>query len=139
MLRVRTSAYIDECRAKVAKDLAAYRKFVKASAADDAAVAAFAPVFFNNLVFALDGFFLHRQRSVEGKDGNPINEVRVLCASLLGNGSKMGSDSTIKMDPSKSVLGYAPGDTISLTEKDFKALSGAYFDEVVRRYASAGR
>ena len=129
-----TQEYIDACRKSIAADIAAYRRFIKASGAARDAVSAFEPTFFNNLIFALDGYFLHRQRSVEGKDGNPINEVRVLCSSMLNNGAKMRTDATIKMKPDSSVLGYATGDPIRLTEKDFSRLSDAYFDEISRRF-----
>ena len=48
-----------------------------------AAVDAFVPRFFNGLVLQLDYSFVHRTRNLEGKDGNPLNEVRVLCSSLF--------------------------------------------------------
>jgi hypothetical protein len=33
--------------------------------------------------------FLHRLRVIEGKDGNSLNEGRVLCNSILLNGGKL--------------------------------------------------
>jgi len=35
-------------------------------------------VFFNDLVLVLKTSFVHGQRGMEDKDGNPLNEVRVL-------------------------------------------------------------
>jgi len=37
------------------------------------------------MVLVLDSSFSHRQRTMELKDGNPLNEVRVLCNSILEN------------------------------------------------------
>jgi hypothetical protein len=45
--------------------------------------------FFNSQVLLLDHMFVHRLAGIEGKDGNPINEVRVLCNSLLLNKGKL--------------------------------------------------
>jgi len=95
--------YVDDCRKKVAAQVAAYRRMAKA-AGPSTALEAFEPVFFNNMVLVLDTFFTHRLRGKEGKDGNPLNEVRVLCASLMSNGDVMTADKTIKMKPETSVL-----------------------------------
>jgi hypothetical protein len=40
-------------------------------------------------VLLLDHMFVHRLSGAEGKDGNPLNEVRVLVNSLLYNGGKL--------------------------------------------------
>ena len=58
--------------------------------------------------------FLHRLTGIEGKDGNPLNEVRVLCNSILPNQGKLQVDklpgwpnsagASIKLPPEKSVL-----------------------------------
>lgn len=79
-----TQKYIDECRSRVAAQVSAYQTLV-ASARNqavtneplfDAAIEAFEPHFFNNMVLALDSYFVHRARAIEKKDGNPLNEVR---------------------------------------------------------------
>lgn len=87
-------------------------------------------MFFNNLVLVLDNLFVHRTRALEGKDGNPMNEVRVVCNSLLNNGGKLLTDKSIKLNPAKSVLGLQAGDAINLTEADFVRLSEAFFTAV---------
>lgn len=51
------------------------------------------------MVLALDQLFVHRARGIEGKDGNPLNEVRVLCTSIMANGGVLVKDSQIKLDP----------------------------------------
>lgn len=129
--------YIDECRARVASQLAAYRGLVVTAHqqttdthAVDTAVDTFAPIFFNNLVLVLDNLFIHRTRALEGKDGNPMNEVRVICNSLLNNKGKLLADKSIKLNAAKSVLGLQAGDAINLTEADFVRLSEAFFAAV---------
>lgn len=39
-----------------------------------------------------------------GKDGNPLNEVRILCNSIMNNNGIMSKDKTIRLNPEKSVL-----------------------------------
>jgi hypothetical protein len=125
--------YIDQCRADMRSQLAAYRK-LKKTVDGDAALGAFEPLFFNNLVLALDAYFVHRLRTKELKDGNPANEVRVLCESILHNGAKLAADKAIKLKPDASVLGYEVGDEISLDEKRFAKLADAYFVEIEKKY-----
>ena len=129
--------YIKASRARVDAQVSAYKSFVKKAkkSAGDAAVATFEPVFFNNMVLTLDSYFTHRLRTVEGKDGNPLNEVRVLCASILENDGVMGSDKTIKMKPENTVLQLAVGDKINVTEADFVRLADAYFAEIEAKFS----
>ncbi len=68
------------------------------------------------------------------KDGNPLNEVRMLCNSMMNNHNMMGADKTIKYDPAKSVLKYRVGDEIKLNEADFIRLSSAFFAEIESKY-----
>lgn len=44
-------------------------------------------------------YFVHRTRNIEGKDGSPLNEVRMLCNSMMHNHDVMTADGTIKYDP----------------------------------------
>jgi hypothetical protein len=125
--------YIDQCRADMRSQLAAYRKLKKA-VDGDAALGTFEPLFFNNLVLVLDAYFVHRLRTKELKDGNPANEVRVLCSSILQNGAKLAADKTIKVKPETSVLGYEVGDDIRLDEKRFARLADAYFAEIEKKF-----
>jgi hypothetical protein len=98
--------YGDQCRASVAEHVAACRtldartrSMVANGAQIDAAITAFESPFFNNLVLALDSHFVHRGRAIEGKDGNPLNEAKMLCNSIMSNGGTMCADKTIKYDP----------------------------------------
>lgn len=139
--------YIDDARARVDGQVAAYRALAAAGAelgkggaseadraAYEEAAAAFEGVYFTNLVHVLDGFFVHRQRALEGKDGNALNEVRVLCASLMSNGGKLAADKQIKLRPQSSVLGYEVGDEIRIGELDFVRLADAFFAQIEARF-----
>lgn len=75
-----TQEEIDRCRAMVESDLRAYRRLPAAAKTKE-----FETVFFNRAVLLLDYMYVHRLTGVEGKDGNPLNEVRVLCNSILQN------------------------------------------------------
>jgi hypothetical protein len=125
--------YIDACRARVDADLEAYRR-VAGATTDSTALAAFEASYFNNMVLLLDTLFVHRLRTVEGKDGNPMNEVRVLCDSMLNNGNMMRPEKTIKLVPAKTVLKHDFGDEIKLSEADFVKLSDAYFAEIESKF-----
>jgi hypothetical protein len=135
--------YIETCRARLRSQIASYdgllaaaRGNSKAAAATlESAIQSFDSVFYNNMVLTLDSYFTHRLRTKEGKDGNPLNEVRVLCTSLLGNGGVLVQDKTIKLDPAKSVLGYTVGDEIKVGEDGFTRLAEAYFAAVERTYS----
>jgi len=144
MLGVRTYSqpYIDRCRSKVDSDLSSYRNLIAAAsnqpAGDkaplDSAIEAFEGTFFNNMVLILDELFVHRLRTVEGKDGNPLNEVRVMHDSMLNHNGVMTADKTIRLDPSKAVLKYRFGDEIRLNEADFRLISQAFFAEIKSKY-----
>jgi hypothetical protein len=76
----------------------------------NAAIASFEPHFFNNMVLALDSYFVHRARAIEKKDDNPLNKVRMLCNSMMNNNGMMCIDKTIKYDAAKPVLKYGNED-----------------------------
>ncbi len=133
-----TQAYIDDCRERIDADVAAYRDVVTAATkggAGDKVLATFEARYFNDMVVLLDALFVHRLRTVEGKDGNPMNEVRVLTNSLLNEHGVMTPEKSIKLVPEKSVLGLAFGDEIKLTEDAFMRLSRAYFTEIAAKFA----
>ena len=68
------------------------------------------PPFFNHIVLSLDEYFVHRLRGVEGKDGNPLNEVRMIADSVMLHGGVLTVENAIKWNPETTVLGLAPGD-----------------------------
>jgi hypothetical protein len=134
-----TRQEIDTARAMIEADLRAYRALPAA-----AKTKAFEVNFFNREVLLLDYLFVHRLTGAEGKDGNPLNEVRVLCNSLLLNqgrvqvdkqpGWPMSAGSSLKLPPEKSMLKLKVGDEVELSETDFVRLSTAFFTEVEKRY-----
>jgi len=139
-MKIFDTKYIAAVRARIDGDRKAYRKAVAAAAGGKA----FEHRFFNDQVLLLDHAFVHRLAGAEGKDGNALNEVRILCNSLLLNGGKLQVDNLpgwpnsagggMKLPADKSVLGLEPGDTIALTESDFVRLSDAFFAEIEKRY-----
>ena len=128
MLGVKTYSkeYIDSCRAKVRRDVDALAIAPKSSDLESA--------FLANLVVVLDAMFVHRLRTVEGKDGNPMNEVRVIVQSLFEHGGVFTPDKGIKLTPEKSVLGLREGDPVRLSTAQFEKLADAYLSEIGRKF-----
>lgn len=141
MLAVKTydQDYIDDCRAQMEAQLAAYESLTssartaKASSARSV-VEPFASLFFNNLILVLDSYFMHRTRAIEGKDGNPLNEVRMLGNSILHNHGVLCADKTIKYNPETSVLKLRIGDEIRLDKGQFVLLFKSYFSEIEHKF-----
>lgn len=128
--------YIDGCRAKVEADVRAFQK---------AGSKELEGTFFNNMVVKLQYMFEHRLSGTEGKDGNPLNEVRVLCNSILLNHGKLQVEKLptwpnsavagLTLPPETSVLRLEPGDEIRLNAEQFARLSRAFFGELEKKYA----
>src|SRR3954451_13561661 len=132
--------YVNSCRAMIEANVEAYDMVAEEIAAD----INFETSFFNNLVLSLDYMFVHRLSGIEGKDGNPLNELRVLCNSILYNGGKLQVEklpgwpnsavSGLKLPPERSILGLKPGQTIQLKRDDFVRLAAAFFEELKKKY-----
>lgn len=91
--------------------------------------------FFNHMVLVLDHYFVHRARTSELKDGNPLNEVRMLCESIMLYDNIMTKETkSMKYEPSNSVLKYNIGDEIKVKEEDFELLFKAFFSEMERKF-----
>jgi hypothetical protein len=118
--------HIEQCRSQIEADIRAYGGLRDAGA--------FESVFFNNMVLALDHYFLHRARNLEGKDGNPLNEVRIVCNSITDNNGVVMADKTLRVKPAASVLGYEVGDEIKIGEEDFRRLAEGFLAEIAGRY-----
>jgi hypothetical protein len=124
-----SQSYVDACRASMQAQLAAYQKLKLNTAAS-----AFETLFFNTLVVVLDRQFVHRTRSREGKDGNPLNEVRMLCDSILENNGLLAANNTIRCDAVGSVVKLAIGSEIRLSPAKFASLSKAFFAEIQSKF-----
>lgn len=122
-------AYVATSRAMVQERIAAFDALGASPKRDR-----FEPLFTASMVLVLEQLFVHRARGREGKDGNPLNEVRVLSNAIMSNGSVMVKDTQIKLDPATSVLGMSPGDDIHLTSKEVSTLADAFFDEIEARF-----
>jgi hypothetical protein len=131
-------AFVDGCRRRLEAQLRAYDELLAAvdggAAPGDGLVAAFEAQFFANLVLVLDHSFMHRLRGVEGKDGNPLNEVRMLSNSLLEHDGALTAEKAIRYDAGRAVVGIAIGDRIRIDEKSFRLLADAYFAEIEKRF-----
>ena len=91
--------------------------------------------------------FVHRFSGIEGRDGNPLNEVRILCNSILLNKGKLQVDKSTssrggRTPPSpdsichrKGLLKLQVGDEVRLTEADFVRLSKGFFAEIEKKYS----
>jgi len=124
--------FIVACRKRAERQLKLYDALAKKAGKE---ADAFAPEFFNTMVLALDHYFMHRLRGKEGKDGNPLNEVRMLATSLLENEGVMTKDNTIKYDPAKSITGIALGEKVVLDRTQFGALADGFFGEIADKFS----
>jgi len=130
--------YIDGCRARIERDTKAFEALPAATRK------AIESAFFKNLLLALEYSFVHRLIGAEGKDGNALSEVRILCNSILFNDCKlqvdklpgwpMSAGSGMKLTPEKSVLKLKAGDSIELDGVAFAKLSKAFFAELEKRF-----
>lgn len=125
---------IDDCRKMMREQLTAYRAFAK-TAASEAARTRLETQLMNHLILALDRYFVHRLRGKELKDGNPLNEVRMICTSLLEHGGVFTADPTIKYKVDKSVLKLKIGDRIALTDRQFEELAEAFLADLEAKFS----
>jgi hypothetical protein len=130
---------LDNAKGVIDKQLAAYKKLAKAidNTSDPKAKAAldsFEPLFFNNLLLALDRYFVHRLRVSTGKDGNPLNEAELMVESLLNNGGKLRGNNVIKLEPDESVLKINYDEKIELSQDQFERLYKAFMAELKTRF-----
>jgi hypothetical protein len=127
-----TPQEVESARAAIDRQLAAYGELTRSTDPGE-----FEPASFNNLLLALDRFFVHRLRVVAGKDGNPLNEVELIVEALLAGDGVLRTKNAVKYKPEESVLGLEPGDRIALTAGDFERLYQAFMAELEARFVGA--
>jgi hypothetical protein len=130
---------LDNAKAAVKQQLAAYRKLAKAvdGCSDPHAKSALEglePLLFNNMVLVLDRYFVHRIRMVTGKDGNALNEVELMADSLMNNDGVLRGNNVIKLVPEESVLKLDLGDRIKVNAAEFDRLAKAFFGEIESKF-----
>jgi hypothetical protein len=137
-----TQEELDTARTAVDQQLEAYRTLVErvtAATTDEKVLSVLddleAP-YFNSLVLVLDRYFVHRLRSVTGKDGNALNEVELLVESLMNNNGIFRGNNVVKLDPGKSVVKVRYGDPIRLSADDFERLSTAFYADIGSKYVA---
>ena len=135
-----TQQELEQGETVVKQQLAAYKKLLKAidGAGSDSQIAsaleAFEPLLFNNMTLVLDRYFVHRLRSVTGKDGNPLNEVELLSDSLMNNGGELRGNNVIKYKPEESVLKLEIGESIRISAAQFQRLAKAFLADIESKY-----
>jgi hypothetical protein len=140
-----SAARVQACRDEIAGQIRAYRDLVgaasKASGMSltriDAALAAFEPAFFNNLLIALDARFASTMQDVVGDAGNAQSEVRLLANSLTHHGGVLTADPALRREPESGVLRMDFGERIALNADDFEALCAAFLAEIDRTSPAA--
>ncbi len=85
---------------------------------------------FTQAVVALDAWFVHRLRDMEGVDGNAMNEVRVLADSVVANDGVLRVEGPLAWVPERTVLGLAVGDDVMVTADGYERLAAAYLDAI---------
>jgi hypothetical protein len=86
------------------------------------------------MTLVLDRYYVHRLRMVTGKDGNPLNEVEMICDSLLNNHGILRDNNLIQYIPEQSVVKLKVGDKIHITAEEFERLSAAFFAKLERKF-----
>ena len=85
---------------------------------------------FNQAVVALDAWFVHRLRTMEGQDGNAMNEVRVLADSIVANDGVLRVEGPMRWEPDRTRLGFAIGEEVLVTADGYERLAAAYLDAI---------
>ena len=131
-----TRAEIDRARLVIGSQVEAYRELARAVRGADVgdvqpALAEFEHLFFNTLALALDRPFVHRVRA--GKAGTALNELELICDSLLNNDGVFRAGA--KYEAGASIAGLVEGEHVRLSAEQFGRLFDAVFAELEDKFA----
>ena len=107
-------------------------------AANEVQDSTFESLVFLQAVVVLDAWFVHRERDLEGDDGNPMNEVRVIADSVVGNAGTLRVREPIRWEPERTVLRFAVGDEVEMSADGFERLAAAYLAAIENTYLEIG-
>ncbi len=93
---------------------------------------------FLQAVVVLDAWFVHRDRAIEGDNGNPMNEVRVISDSVVSHAGTLHVPEPIRWQPDRTVLRFAVGDEVEMTADRFERLAAAYLAAIEATYVPTG-
>lgn len=119
--------YIERCQRDIEAQIAEFNDLPPVTSS-------FATRLAGHLVIVMDACFVNRLRATEGKDGNPLNEVRLLAQSLM-YGDTVVDDSTVTWNQESMVLGLMKGDDLELSIGDVDRLQRAFFVQLFDKYA----
>jgi len=91
-------------------------------------------LYVNTMLLVLDRYFVHRLRMMTGKDGTPLNDVEMLCDSLMNHEGILRGNNVITYRPEQAVVKLQIGDPIRLTADAFARLSAAFFAELEAKF-----
>jgi len=128
--------YINHCRLNIQAQLQTYQQMIAVAPSSDfkQARVRFESHFFCNMIILLESYFIHRSRNNEKRDGNPLNQVRMISASLMNNHGIMTGDKSIAYNPEKAVLKIPVGAQVRIDQAGFEKLSEAFLKEIEKKY-----
>ena len=86
------------------------------------------------MVLTLDSYFTHAAPHHGGQGRESAQRGQGALHVAAGQRRRLVQDKTIRLDPAKSVLGYAVGDEIKVGEEGFTRLAEAFFAEIEAKY-----
>lgn len=126
--------YVDACEARFGRLLESWHAL---GVPDGVEARSFTVDFVHDMILGLEHSFVHRMRGNEGKDGNPLNEMRMLANSILEHDAVLTADKSIKYAPESSVTGLAIGAPIDISPNRLGELAAAYVSTIRTKFPPA--